>query len=253
MKSFVEQSERHYVSVPRHHLWSRIYIILRVPVCRNMSMWMYVLGCPCPCVCNVCMHVMLLPSVCKRVCMYCMYYDTLVSPLSFSFFLSFAPFFFTIFLSSLLLHIFHSVTLCRPFSPLSLVSPDIPRASLPPTDVKHSSPPRGGSIPPRSPWISRTRRIARGATRRVEIFEKPAEGSRWREVERNSPGSVAFRSNRDARPLSMITRTPSTRVLPPAPSLLHSLCRSLRVPDAPTCAPTFDSLVVNRLRKYATV
>lgn len=30
MKSFVEQSERHYVSVPRHHLWSRIYIILRV-------------------------------------------------------------------------------------------------------------------------------------------------------------------------------------------------------------------------------
>lgn len=28
MKSFVEQSERHYVSVPRLHLWSRIYIIL---------------------------------------------------------------------------------------------------------------------------------------------------------------------------------------------------------------------------------
>ena len=41
MKSFVEQSERHYVSVPRHHLWSRIYIILRVPVCQYMSMWMH--------------------------------------------------------------------------------------------------------------------------------------------------------------------------------------------------------------------
>lgn len=44
MKSFVEQSERHYVSVPRHHLWSRIYIILRVLVyhiCRVYVICMY--------------------------------------------------------------------------------------------------------------------------------------------------------------------------------------------------------------------
>lgn len=66
MKSFVEQSERHYVSVPRHHLWSRIYIILRVPVCQYMSMWMhlqvlvsanvcvYICVCPCRCMFFAC-------------------------------------------------------------------------------------------------------------------------------------------------------------------------------------------------------
>lgn len=58
MKSFVEQSERHYVSVPRHHLWSRIYIILRVivshichvyvPVCSSMCSRVYG-SCMCAC------------------------------------------------------------------------------------------------------------------------------------------------------------------------------------------------------------
>lgn len=52
MKSFVEQSERHYVSVPRHHLWSRIYIILRVSVFHIMC----------------CVYVYVCTSVCSRVC-----------------------------------------------------------------------------------------------------------------------------------------------------------------------------------------
>lgn len=60
MKSFVEQSERHYVSVPRHHLWSRIYIILRVLVfhiCRVyvsvcISMCLHVCGCICVSLCT---------------------------------------------------------------------------------------------------------------------------------------------------------------------------------------------------------
>lgn len=69
MKSFVEQSERHYVSVPRHHLWSRIYIILRVFVSHICRVYVSV----CISVCLRCVHV--------RVSVY---YDTLVSSLLFS-------------------------------------------------------------------------------------------------------------------------------------------------------------------------
>lgn len=73
MKSFVEQSERHYVSVPRHHLWSRIYIILRVFVSHIYVVYV-----------RVCMYI----SMCLRVCGSCVcvsvYYDTLVSSLLFS-------------------------------------------------------------------------------------------------------------------------------------------------------------------------
>lgn len=69
MKSFVEQSERHYVSVPRHHLWSRIYIILRVSVSHICRVYVSV----CISVCLRCVHV--------RVSVY---YDTLVSSLLFS-------------------------------------------------------------------------------------------------------------------------------------------------------------------------
>lgn len=69
MKSFVEQSERHYVSVPRHHLWSRIYIILRVSVFHICRVYVSV----CISVCLRCVHV--------RVSVY---YDTLVSSLSLS-------------------------------------------------------------------------------------------------------------------------------------------------------------------------
>lgn len=73
MKSFVEQSERHYVSVPRHHLWSRIYIILRVFVFHIYVVYV-----------RVCMYI----SMCLRVCGPCVcvsvYYDTLVFSLVFS-------------------------------------------------------------------------------------------------------------------------------------------------------------------------
>lgn len=104
MKSFVEQSERHYVSVPRHHLWSRIYIILRVLVFHYMSR-----------VC-ICMHfhvfarVWLCICVCLRVLRY-----------SLSLFLSFSL------LSSLLFSHSHSFT--RVLSHFSLSLPSF-RASF---------------------------------------------------------------------------------------------------------------------------
>lgn len=70
MKSFVEQSERHYVSVPRHHLWSRIYIILRVLVFHICCVYV-----------SVCISICLRVSGCVYVCV-SVYYDTL--SLSFS-------------------------------------------------------------------------------------------------------------------------------------------------------------------------
>lgn len=76
MKSFVEQSERHYVSVPRHHLWSRIYIILRVLVSHICRVYVSV----CISVCSIAyvcdLHVYVRVSV---------YYDTHVSSLLFSY------------------------------------------------------------------------------------------------------------------------------------------------------------------------
>lgn len=76
MKSFVEQSERHYVSVPRHHLWSRIYIILRVIVSHICYVYVPVCSSMCSRVCGSCM------CACLRVLRYsCVF--SLVFSLSF--------------------------------------------------------------------------------------------------------------------------------------------------------------------------
>lgn len=76
MKSFVEQSERHYVSVPRHHLWSRIYIILRVIVSHICHVYVPVCSSMCSRVCGSCM------CACLRVLRYsCVF--SLVFSLSF--------------------------------------------------------------------------------------------------------------------------------------------------------------------------
>lgn len=78
MKSFVEQSERHYVSVPRHHLWSRIYIILRVIVSHICHVYVPVCSSMCSRVCGSCM------CACLRVLQYsCVF--SLVFSLSFLF------------------------------------------------------------------------------------------------------------------------------------------------------------------------
>ena len=126
MKSFVEQSERHYVSVPRHHLWSRIYIILRVPVCQYMSMWMHLW------VFCVRKYVYVYIYVCMSLWVYvgCMYmYSSkcheCVSPCTtillclLSRFLSFARslFFLTIFLAFLLISLSLSLSLSLTHSP----------------------------------------------------------------------------------------------------------------------------------------
>lgn len=76
MKSFVEQSERHYVSVPRHHLWSRIYIILRVLVFHICRVYVSV------CI-SMCLHVCVRLYMCVSPC------TTILSPfLAFSLSLS---------------------------------------------------------------------------------------------------------------------------------------------------------------------
>lgn len=224
MKSFVEQSERHYVSVPRHHLWSRIYIILRVPVCRICPcMWMYVLGCRCPLrVCTCVWNVMQLQVVYANAL--CMYVSVLryscVSSLSFSFFRhvrsgsffrSFSPAFCS--LSSTLPHFLSHSHILR-----SLRRPSYVKRLHPCEDLFRS-------------WLSKSRQVA-GATCR-EISKSPP---RVREAAKSNDSR--FDSNRvslgiDASPFS-ITLTSFY------PAFSRNTLSSL------------DSLVVNRLRKYLT-
>lgn len=103
MKSFVEQSERHYVSVPRHHLWSRIYIILRVLVFHICRVYVSV------CI-SMCLHVCVRLYMCVSPC------TTILSPfLAFSLSLISSLIFFT-------LASFRS----RPFFPSSLTLLSLP-------------------------------------------------------------------------------------------------------------------------------
>lgn len=130
MKSFVEQSERHYVSVPRHHLWSRIYIILRVLVFFIYVACTYLYAFPCVC---TCMAVYMCVSPCTTILSLSL---SLLSSLLFSHTFHSCPFalffIFTLFFShpfALLSPHVHSRTFFPPaFLSLSVLLSDIPRA-----------------------------------------------------------------------------------------------------------------------------
>lgn len=116
MKSFVEQSERHYVSVPRHHLWSRIYIILRVLVFFIYVACKYLYAFPCVCTCMAVLYV--------RVSVY---YDTLSLSFSLIFSLIFSHFSLVSFRSFFIFTLFFS----RPFAACTLTHVLPARLSLP--------------------------------------------------------------------------------------------------------------------------
>lgn len=133
MKSFVEQSERHYVSVPRHHLWSRIYIILRVLVFLIYVACMYLYAFPCVC---TCVAVYMCVSPCTTILSLSLslpyllsYFLTFVlSHASFRSFLSFSRSFSPAHFALLSPHV-HAHTFSPPaFLSLSVLLSDIPRA-----------------------------------------------------------------------------------------------------------------------------
>lgn len=131
MKSFVEQSERHYVSVPRHHLWSRIYIILRVLVFFIYVACMYLYAFPCVC---TCMAVYMCVSPCTTILSLSLFLSYLLSYFLtlFTRVLSLFFYIFTLFFSRpfarLSPHV-HSHTFFPPaFLSLSVLLSDIPRA-----------------------------------------------------------------------------------------------------------------------------
>lgn len=128
MKSFVEQSERHYVSVPRHHLWSRIYIILRVLVFHYMSRVCILYAFQCVC---TCMAVYMCVSPCTTIL------SLSLSHCLLSYFLTpfthgpFALFLFTLFFSRpfalLSPHVYTRSLFPPAFLSLSILLSDIPR------------------------------------------------------------------------------------------------------------------------------